>query len=257
MGVKIDKAVKWAVGIANDNSHGYDQINRWGKDYDCSALVISAYQQAGVPVKSKGATYTGNMLNPFKKCGFKDITSKVNRTTGAGLQKGDVLLHSNHHVAMYVGNGKLVEANINEKGGIYNGKTGDQTGHEIHVRSYYNHGWDYVLRYDEPATKPTVAKPTSKKKSIVVIAKEVIDGKWGNGDVRKSKLIKAGYDYNKVQAEVNKLINSKKTVTYIVKRGDTLSAIAKKYKTTVTKLAKDNNIKNVNKISVGQKIKIK
>ena len=176
MGVKIDKAVKWAVGIANDNNHGYDQINRWGKDYDCSSLVISAYQNAGVPVKTKGATYTGNMLNPFKQCGFKDITSKVNRSNGSGLQKGDVLLHTNHHVAMYIGNGKLVEANINEKGCIYNGKTGDQTGHEIHVRSYYNHGWDYVLRYDEPVTKPTVTKPT-KKKSVTEIAKEVIDGK--------------------------------------------------------------------------------
>ena len=253
MGVKIDKAVKWAVGIANDNSHGYDQIHRWGKDYDCSALVISAYQQAGVPVKSKGATYSGNMLNPFKQCGFKDVTSKVNRSNGSGMQKGDVLLHTNHHVALYVGNGKLVEANINEKGGIYNGKPGDQTGHEIHVINYYNHGWDYVLRYDEPATKPA----TTKKKSIVVIAKEVIDGKWGNGDVRKSRLVKAGYDYIKVQTEVNKIVNSKKVITYTVKKGDTLSAIAQKYHTTVTKLAKDNGIKNVNKISVGQKIKIK
>ena len=251
MGVKIDKAVESAVDIANDNSHGYDQIKRWGKDYDCSSLVISAYQYAGVPVKTKGATYTGNMLNPFKQCGFKDITSKVNRTTGSDLQKGDVLLHSGHHVAMYIGDGKLVEANINEKGGIYNGKVGDQTGHEIHVRSYYNHPWTYVLRFNEPATK---SKP--KKKSITEIAKEVIDGKWGVGSTRKSKLTKAGYNYDAVQKEVNKLL-AKKTITYTVKKGDTLSAIADKYKTTVTKLAKDNNIKNANKISVGQKIKIK
>lgn len=104
--------------------------------------------------------------------------------------------------------------------------------------------------------KPTVTKPT-KKKSVTEIAKEVIDGKWGIGDVRKSKLTKAGYNYNTVQTEVNKILASKKVITYTVKRGDTLSAIANKYKTTVTKLAKDNNIKNVNKISVGQKIKIK
>lgn len=44
---------------------------------------------------------------------------------------------------------------------------------------------------------------------------------------------------------------------YIVKKGDTLSKIAKKYKTTVKQLAKWNNIKNVNVIKVGQKIRVK
>ena len=46
------------------------------------------------------------------------------------------------------------------------------------------------------------------------------------------------------------------TVTYTVKRGDTLSAIAKKYNTTVSNLAKLNKIKNVNLIYVGQKLTI-
>lgn len=45
-------------------------------------------------------------------------------------------------------------------------------------------------------------------------------------------------------------------VVYTVKKGDTLSAIAEKYNTTVSKLAKKNNIKNVNLIFVGQKITI-
>lgn len=45
------------------------------------------------------------------------------------------------------------------------------------------------------------------KKSNVEIAKEVLQGKWGNGADRKTKLTKAGYDYTKVQAEVNKLLN--------------------------------------------------
>lgn len=44
--------------------------------------------------------------------------------------------------------------------------------------------------------------------------------------------------------------------TYTVKRGDTLSAIAKKYSTTVSALAKLNNIQNVNYIYVGQVLKI-
>lgn len=44
--------------------------------------------------------------------------------------------------------------------------------------------------------------------------------------------------------------------TYTVKKGDTLSAIAKKYGTTYQQLAKDNGISNPNLIYVGQKINI-
>ena len=40
--------------------------------------------------------------------------------------------------------------------------------------------------------------------------------------------------------------------SYIVKRGDTLTQIARRYGTTVNRLAQINNIKNVNKIYVGQ-----
>lgn len=43
---------------------------------------------------------------------------------------------------------------------------------------------------------------------------------------------------------------------YIVKKGDTLSAIAAKYNTTYQELAKLNNIKNPNIIYVGQKLLI-
>ena len=43
---------------------------------------------------------------------------------------------------------------------------------------------------------------------------------------------------------------------YIVKKGDTLSAIARKYGTTVSKLAKANAIKDVNVIHTGQLLTI-
>ena len=49
----------------------------------------------------------------------------------------------------------------------------------------------------------------------------------------------------------------KTEVIYIVKRGDTLSSIAKKYNTTYTKIAKDNGIVNPNIIFIGQKLVIK
>ncbi|MDO4503829.1 MAG: LysM domain-containing protein [Clostridia bacterium] len=50
--------------------------------------------------------------------------------------------------------------------------------------------------------------------------------------------------------------NGNTPVFYTVKPGDTLSAIALKYGTTVNKLVSDNGIKNKNKIYVGQPIKV-
>lgn len=44
-------------------------------------------------------------------------------------------------------------------------------------------------------------------KSVDEVAREVLAGKWGNGDERKAKLASAGYDYDTVQAKVNKLVN--------------------------------------------------
>ena len=50
--------------------------------------------------------------------------------------------------------------------------------------------------------------------------------------------------------------NPKSFVYHTIKSGDTLSKIAKQYKTTVDKIAKDNNIKDTNKIRIGQRIKV-
>jgi hypothetical protein len=198
---KAETATQWMESHAKDNSHGYDQRYRWGEkgDYDCSSAVISAWQAAGVPVKEKGATYTGNMRGVFLKCGFEDVTSSVNLKTGAGLLRGDVLLNIKHHVAQYCGSGKEVEASINEKGKVTGGTPGDQTGREFLVRAYRNYPWDCVLRYRESGT-------AARTKSVDTIAREVIAGKWENGLTRTVRLEKAGYDPTVVQRRVNELL---------------------------------------------------
>jgi len=52
--------------------------------------------------------------------------------------------------------------------------------------------------------KETLAR---KQKSVDTVAKEVIAGKWGNGEERRKRLEAAGFNYDTVQARVNKLLS--------------------------------------------------
>jgi hypothetical protein len=53
------------------------------------------------------------------------------------------------------------------------------------------------------------AQADGPKKSYSTLANEVIAGKWGNGDVRRGRLVKAGYNYEKVQDAVKKKLAAK------------------------------------------------
>ena len=141
----VEAAVKWAIAIAGDNSHGYDQRNRWGPDYDCSSLVYEAFRVGGgfnLPVHSG---YTGSMVNDFTKVGFKWLPNLGN--TQSGLLRGDILLNTGSHTEIYIGSGMNVGAHSNEFGGITGGKPGDQSGREISQGQYYSFPWNGVLRY--------------------------------------------------------------------------------------------------------------
>lgn len=181
----VESAVKWMENTAADDSHGYDQQYRWGErgDWDCSASIIYAFEQAGIPVKTNGATYTGNMKPVFLKCGFKDVTSSINLATGAGLVRGDVLLNIVNHVALYCGDGMEVEASINEFGGVRGGAPGDQTGKEFLKKPYRNYPWDCVLRLGNGAS---ASKPTETFKATgtaVVTANDLFLRQTPNGKI--------------------------------------------------------------------------
>lgn len=137
----INCYVNWMLGIAADDSHGYDQAYRWGErgDFDCSSMVVTALRQAGLD--TGGATYTGNMRYYLAQHGF------VWMTDFSLLQVGDVLLNTVYHTAVYLGNNLLVHASGNEYGEAIGGQPGDQTGSEICVRSYFWRPWDGYLRY--------------------------------------------------------------------------------------------------------------
>ena len=106
-----------------------------------------------------------------------------------------------------------------------------------------NYGLNGFTKEKEESNTNTLTTP---KKSVEEVAKEIIEA------------IKiSGYSHTEIQNKINELMNEPKTITYIVKAGDTLTKIAAKYGTTVEKIARDNNIKNANLITVGQKLIIK
>ena len=139
----IEKAVKWAIAIAKDDSHGYSQGMdlRWGPDYDCSSFVVSAYKSVGLDLGA--ASWTGNMKSELTSHGFKFYTDL------GTLHRGDILwVHgsAHQHTELYIGSSQLVGATSSETGGTM-GRTGDQTGREIRVGDYYDYGWQGFFRF--------------------------------------------------------------------------------------------------------------
>lgn len=142
---------------------------------DCSAFVGVVINVALVPLGLYSPIpddiWTGNESRYLLARGFDYVTRGVNLNTGVGLLPGDILINFENHTTICIGDspkGQLIKPTTTEK----------------------------------PANETE-----SEKKTLDVVAHEVIDGIWGNGEDRKSALKRAGYDYDKVQARVNQLLS--------------------------------------------------
>ena len=155
-------AVDFAVGIANDNSHGYSQTVRSlynitsPKSFDCSSLVLTSYYYAflknGLTDQAnylkKNCSYTGNMLKMLN-VGF-EVVARC-QTAHAQMIKGDVELAdnnsngSNSHTALAVDKNNIVHARSSEG----TRDTRDNSGNEIRTQPWYlySHGWTHRLRF--------------------------------------------------------------------------------------------------------------
>lgn len=169
---RVEKSVQWAINIANDQSHGYTQgeVNatpsrpytgsREGPDYDCSALVYHAFQQGGFHIidnwrknpecefryRNKQKSGDADTIWTDLIAGDKGWRKYVWAEVKDNLQRGDILCIPKVHVAIYIGDGKTVEARgvNNPKGGDW--ATGDQGG-EIDFYDAYDREWIEVYRY--------------------------------------------------------------------------------------------------------------
>lgn len=140
-------------------------------------------------------------------CDNRAVTIEVGNSTG-----GPQWLISD-----YVMN-RLIDlvTDICERNGIYpctytGGKDGVLQMHKWYARTscpgpYLSSKFSYIAR---EVNKRLEANKLSNKKSIKTIdqiVREVIRGFWGNGEDRKRRLRRAGYDYSKVQTKVNDLL---------------------------------------------------
>ncbi len=82
--------------------------------------------------------------------------------------------------------------------------------------NYY--GVKYVSE-SKPSEKPSYKKVTEH------IVNDVIAGKYGNGKTREKKLAEAGYNYDEVQAAVNKKLSIKPNSSTKIKKGDRVTPI--------------------------------
>lgn len=237
-----------------------------------------AQYMVSVCSKKVGKYFVGYILDVEQNNPASGVQSALNYLNGLGKKAMVYTMYAQHNTykSVIANRGKAAwwEARYGANTGSYSSKYPCHSGVDLH--QFTSKGTVAGIGYpvdlnrvcgskkiawftgggSAPSPKPT---PTPAKKSNDTIANEVIAGKWGNGADRKKKLEAAGYNYSTIQSLVNKKLQSVKPTTqyYTVKKGDTLSAIAKKYGTTYQTLAKMNGISNPNKIYVGQKIRVK
>ena len=179
-------AVDFAVGIANDNSHGYSQTVRSlynitsPKSFDCSSLVLTSYYYAflknGLTDQAnylkKNCSYTGNMLKMLN-VGF-EVVARC-QTAHAQMIKGDVELAdnnsngSNSHTALAVDKNNIVHARSSEG----TRDTRDNSGNEIRTQPWYlySHGWTHRLRFTGKGIDFSKLISTSESKPTTTTAK--------------------------------------------------------------------------------------
>ena len=145
-----------------------------------------------------------NGYYPMLYCGYEEIENYISKEV---WQKYDMWWAQWNSSCGY----KYDNLGMWQYGGETNFIDSPYIGGEIFDQNYVykdyptiikNGGWN---NWGTPKPSPT---PSSKKKPVEMLAFEVIDGYWSEGDERKKLLTEAGYDYNAVQKRVNEIVAS-------------------------------------------------
>lgn len=210
-------------GIDNDGLVGMyvEEENRaWTSsnfDNDNQAITIEVANDGGAPDWHVSSKVLNKLVELCVDICKRNGISRLNYTSDA---KGSLTRH-NMFIATSCPGPYLqrkfpwIEEQVNKQLAATEKKTLCEIAQEV-ILGKWGNGIDRQNRlnaagydYDEvqSAVNSLIAgKAVVSKKSVEELAKEVIQGKWGNGEDRMKQLTDAGYDYDVVQQRVNELL---------------------------------------------------
>ena len=159
---------------------------------------VTKGQRIGLSGGGKNDPYKGTSTGPHIHSGIikgkhSSVPSKANKHLFRDIEKFDFTI-----LDQVVQNAKSNEEIARE---VINGKWGNGADRKNRLT---------IAGYNADSIQKLVnvilsnKKPKPKLKSNEEIAREVRLGRWGNGKARKDALTKAGYNFNTIQAIVNK-----------------------------------------------------
>lgn len=223
--IELINRMKELLNEPNFYGSGGNQWSSWqngrGWYVDCTCS-IKAILWGGRFIPSNrgkahaGCNYGSNGVPDFTPAKCVEWTNAT-RGNFKNLIPGEILLMTSHgHAGLYIGNGQVIEVTPAWTGGTPGcqisqiGVNGERIKNGRQVLSWEYHGKIPVIDYISSDTP----KEQIKEKTIDELAKEVINGLWGNGEKRKNKL---GSKYREVQDRVNQILlgnNNSSTVIY-------------------------------------------
>ena len=159
---KVEAMIAWAMEIANDDSHGYSQNNRYGPDYDCTSFVCTALREGGFELERYLSPR--GMVWELPALGFA-----VYRKGETEPRRGDILVEIGVHAEICMGSGCCVGAHQD-----YDRRSGDRTGHEIEYRTPDGYKcwfckkaqYDYIIRYEALEVEAAMRQALESQRQI-------------------------------------------------------------------------------------------
>lgn len=221
------------VGIVDENNRSWCSSSEWNDQQAITIEVASTTTDPFVVTNDCFNMLVDLCVDICRRNGFKrminssslaDLKNKLN------TKSDDTVILSKHNFyankscpGRYLGSkfdelaqlvtnrlSNIKEDNTNKGGNIVYkvqvGSFSSKANADAMVQRLKRAGFDAIIKTETVGVSQAPKPSVTPKKSIQEIAREVINGKWGNGDVRKQRLASAGYNYAEVQNEVNKLL---------------------------------------------------
>lgn len=151
-----------------------------------------------------------------RECGCEEHV-KIFQSMGIWIEDGNITPQTGDIVLYNWDDGTQPNDGRSDHIGVVEGTSGNQI---TIIEGNYNErvqrrvipvGWGYIRGYARPRYESAPAAPApdtgQNKRPVDDVAKDVIAGKYGNGEERRQRLAAEGYNPDEVQARVNALLS--------------------------------------------------